>query len=129
MGQLVETGFTTQYTVSKIRSIKVTESGDMNGMKYSSSVKLKCINVEQTEDKDLGLIEKEFIIEFKVPCDDRNLKKFNLYLRELQKANSPLVLHGTLPRDAGKDTYTVTSYLTAEEIMTTVDHSTPTPKK
>ena len=117
MSQLIESGFKLEYTISKMRSIKITQSGNMNGNAYGASVKVKAINIIQEDDKDLGLMEKENIMEFKIPCDDKNLKKFNIFLRTLQKANKPLALSGTLPRDAGKDSYTVTSYATAEEIM------------
>jgi len=109
MAQLVETGFLTEYTISKMRSIKVTPSGDMNGNKYGASVKVKSINVSQEDDEKYGLIEKETIVEFKIPCEDDELRTFNNYLRGLQKENKPFILTGTLPRDAGKDSYTVTS--------------------
>ena len=117
MSRLVETGFKTEYTVAKMRSIKVTPSGDMNGNKYGASVKVKSINVSQEDDEKYGLVEKETIVEFKIPCEDNELKDFNLYLRSLQKDNKAFVITGTLPRDAGKDSYTVTSHLTAVEIM------------
>lgn len=114
---LVETGFKTYYEVKKIRSIKARVSGEVEGNKYGSAVKLKSLNIEQVDDEKLGLVEKEVILEVTIPCDDKILKKFNLYLRDLQKSNKPFSFIGTLPRMAGKDTYTVTSSHTAEEIM------------
>ena len=117
MSQLIETGFRTEYAVDHIRSIKVTPSGDMNGNKYGGSVKLKSVNVSQEDDEEYGLIEKETIVEFKIPCEDNELKKFNAFLRDLQKQKKPLVITGTLPRDAGKDSYTVTSYENAAVLM------------
>jgi len=117
MSQLIETGFKTLYTVEKIRSIKVTPAGDYNGKGYDASVKVKSINIIQEDDEKYGLIEKENIMEFKIPCADKDLKKFNVFLRDLQKANKPLELSASIPRDAGKDSYTVTSYVTAAEIM------------
>lgn len=117
MSKLIETGFLTEYTVAKIRSIKVTPSGDMNGNKYGASVKLKAVNVSQEDDEKYGLVEKESIMEFKIPCDDKDLRNFNVFLRGLQKENKALVLSASLPRDAGKDSFTVTSYETAVEIM------------
>jgi len=117
MSQLIETGFETLYTVKHMRSIKVTPSGEMQGNRYGASVKVKSVNVSQEDDEKYGLVEKETIMEFKIPCEDENLKKFNVFLRGLQKANKPLVLTGTLPRDAGKDSFTVTSNDSAEKIM------------
>jgi hypothetical protein len=57
-------------------------------------------------------------MEYKIPSEDKDLKKLNLFLRDLQKAYKPLELYASIPRDAGKDIYTVTSYVTAAEIMT-----------
>ncbi len=117
MSQLLEVGFKTEYAVDVMRSIKPSQSGDYQGRKYGASVKIKSVNVVQEEDETLGLIEKETIVEFKIPCDDNQLRKFNNFLRALQKEHKPLVLSGSLPRDAGKDSYTVTSYENADEIM------------
>ena len=117
MSQLIETGFKMNYEVIHIRSIKVTPSGDMNGNKYGASVKIKTVNVSQVDDEKFGLVEKETIMEFKIPCEDEILKDFNVFLRGLQKSNTPLIFTGTSPRDAGKDSYTVTSYETAVDIM------------
>lgn len=114
---LIETGFVPTYEVRNIRSIKAVSSGEYQGNKFNASIQFKSINVEQVEDPDIGLTERETIVIFKIPCEDRNLKKFNNFLRELQKKKEHLVVFGSLPRDAGKDTYQVTSYQTAEEIM------------
>ena len=117
MSKMLETGFTVKYQIDTFRSIKVTPSGDMNGTKYGASVKIKAVNVTQEEDEKFGLVEKESIMEFRIPSPDADLRNFNLFLRGLQKKNIPLVLSGTVPRDAGKDTHTVTSLETAPEIM------------
>ncbi len=121
MSHLIETGFLTQYTIVKMRSIKVTESGEINGNKYGASVKVKSVNVSQVDDEKYGLVEKESIMEFKVPCEDSELRDFNFFLRGLQKDNKPLVITGTIPRDAGKDSYVVTSNETAVQIMARVN--------
>ena len=112
----IETGYKLDYTISKMRSIKITEAGDFEGKKYSASVKIKSINVMQEENEDYGLVEKETIIEFKFPCENKQLKSFNIFLRGLQKANKPLTFKGAIPRDAGKDTYTVTCLSSIAEI-------------
>ncbi|RRS30982.1 MAG: hypothetical protein P794_05025 [Epsilonproteobacteria bacterium (ex Lamellibrachia satsuma)] len=117
MSQLIETGFKMNYEVLNIRSIKVTPSGDMNGNKYGASVKIKTVNISQEDDEKFGLVEKETIMEFKIPCRDAHLKNFNAFLRGLQKSNTPLSFTGTPPRDAGKDSYTVTSFEDADQIM------------
>ena len=117
MSQLIEAGFQLKYQIDTFRSIKVTPSGDMNGTKYGASVKIKAVNVTQEEDEKYGLVEKEAIIEFRIPSPDADLRNFNVFLRDLQKKKTPLELFGTIPRDAGKDTHTVTSLESAPEIM------------
>ena len=117
MSQLIEAGFQLKYQVDVFRSIKVTPSGDMNGTKYGASVKIKASNISQEDDVKFGLVEKETIIEFRIPSPDADLRNFNIFLRDLQKKKTPLILSGSIPRDAGKDTFTVTSLETAPEIM------------
>jgi len=114
---LIETGFIPTYEVKKIRSIKAVTSGEYQGNKFNASIQFKSVNLEQVDDPELGPVEKETILIFKIPCEDKNLKKFNAFLRDMQKRKEILVIYGSLPRDAGKDTYQVTSYQTAEEIM------------
>ena len=119
MSTPIETGFKANYEVLIARSIKVTPSGDMNGSPYSGSVKFKVVNINQEDDKEYGLIEKETVIEFKIPGEDKDLRKFNQFLRAEQKANRPLVLTGSIPRQAQgtRDVYTVTSVQTCAEIL------------
>ncbi len=92
MSQLVETGFEMNYKVLNIRSIKVTPSGEMNGNKYGASVKVKTVNVSQEDDEKYGLVEKETIIEFKIPCDDDQLRDFNNLDQIAEKLNSEMNL-------------------------------------
>ena len=113
----IETGFVPTYEVKNIRSIKAVNSGEYQGNKFNASIQFKAVNVEQVEDPELGLTERETIMIFKVPCEDKNLKKFNNFLRQMQKNHESLILTASLPRDAGKDSYQVTSFETAEQIM------------
>ncbi len=117
MSQVIEKGYEVGYSIKVIRSIKVTPAGDFNGQKYASSVKIKTVNIVQEDDEKYGLVEREQIMEFKIPTDDTKLRTFNQFLRDMQKSNTPLDLIGSMPNQAGKDTYTVTSYEDASEIM------------
>lgn len=117
MADLIEKGFEMVYSIHLIRSLKVVEGGDYQGNKYNASVQFKAINVERVDDEKLGLNDKETIISFKIPCEDKDLKRFNSWLRGLDTTNKPLIVKGGLPRDAGKDTFTVTSYQSALELM------------
>jgi len=117
MSQVIEKGYEVGYSIKVIRSIKVTPAGDYNGKKYTSSLKIKTVNIVQVDDEEYGLVEREQIMEFKIPTDDSKLRIFNQFLRDMQKSNTPLDLIGLLPNQAGKDTYTVTSLEDASEIM------------
>ena len=125
MSELIESGYAIIFNISNIRSIKVTPSGDVNGTKYKGSVKFKSVNIEQEDTPDYGLTERETVIEFKIPGEDKDLRIFNQFLRDLQKANKPLALSGSIPRQSQgqRDSYTVTSYQTCVEIVAL--HTTP----
>ncbi|MDD3602345.1 MAG: hypothetical protein PHZ17_03400 [Sulfurovum sp.] len=113
----MEMGFKMNIMVQNIRSIKGVASGDFNGKAFKASVQIKCINIDEIDDPLMGIVEKETILLIKVPCDDMDIKPFNNYLRDLQKSNKPFIVDGNIPREAGKDTYQVTSLLTARQIM------------
>jgi len=111
-------GFTTQYTVNTVTSIKPTPSGSVNGQKYDASVKLRSSMIELKNDETLGLVEKEVNIEFNIPCDDKNLRDFNMWLRKKQKDNTPITITAGLPFAGDSKSILVTkSYLTGEEMM------------
>ncbi len=118
-------GFTVSYKLDKITSIKPSESGDYNGVKYSASIKLRSTNIVTIDDPDTGLVDKEVNIEFSIPCEDRELRNLNNHIRlEYMKANKPFIIHGGLPsQQSNKSIYTVKSLLTGAEILSTVDKS------
>lgn len=113
----IESGFLTSYQVKHIRSIKGVNSGEFQGNAYKASVQLKTVNVDQVDDEEMGLVERENILVIKVPCEDSQIKEFNLWLREQQKQNKVITVYGSLPRDIGKDTFSITSQLSASEMM------------
>ncbi len=123
---LLENGFSISYEIKRIRSIKVVPSGDFNGNKYTGSIQFTTWNLEQIEDDELGIIDKETNLIFRIPCEDKDLKKFNLFLREKIKNGEVLNIFAGIPRPTGKDTYQVGSFETAEEIMKRFEQS---PKK
>ena len=114
---VIEKGFAVDYTIENIRSIKPGKSGEYEGNKYSASVKFKSINIEEVEDEELGLIDKEVILEMKVPCEDKDLKVLNNMFRNLQREKIKFSLSGSLPRQSGKDLYNSTSYENGVELM------------
>ncbi len=117
MSILLDNGFNISYEIKKIRSIKVVPSGDFQGNKYSGSVQFTTWNLEQVENDEYGFVDNEVNLVFRVPCEDKNLKKFNLFLREKVKNGEVFYILGGIPRSVGKGVYQVSSLETAEEIM------------
>ena len=113
----IESGFLTTYQVKHIRSIKGVNSGEFQGNAYKASVQFKTVNVDQAVDEEMGLVERETILVVKVPCEYTQIKSFNTWLRDQQKQNKSITIYGSLPRDIGKDSYSVTSQLNASEMM------------
>ncbi len=121
--QTSDLGFRVSYTINQITSIKPTASGDFNGVKYDASVKFRSTNIVTVEDVDYGLKDVETNIEFSIPCDDRDLRALNNYLRTLSKEHKQIVIHGSIPsRNDSKSIYSVKSLQSGKEIMTTTDH-------
>ena len=114
---VIEKGYEVNYTIENIRSVKPQRGGEVEGNKYGASLKFKSINIEEVEDDDLGLVDKEVILEFKIPCEEKDLKVVNNVFRELQKSKMKFNINGSLPRQSGKDTYTATSYENGMEIV------------
>ena len=113
----IESGFLALYQVKNIRSIKGVNSGEFQGNAYKASVQLKSVNVDQVDDEEMGLVERETILVIKVPCEDSQIKEFNNWLRKQQKENKPIMISGSIPRDIGKDSFSVTSQFSASEMM------------
>lgn len=116
MAKTLRKGFTMEYRIHEVSSIKVVESGDYQGNKYGGSVQLKAITIEQVEG-EYGLEEREMIMLFKIPTDDKKLRSFNEWLRKFDVDKQPLQIVGGIPRDSGKDSYQVTSFLNSDEII------------
>lgn len=116
MANIIKQGFVTKYEIREISSIKVTESGEYEGKKYSGSVQFKSQITEQIEN-EYGLTDKENVFIFRINSDDTDLKIFNTWLRSLDLHAKPLVLSCSLPILQGKDTYTLTSLLNSKEVM------------
>ena len=80
--------------------IKVGGSGEMdNGFKYSASVKIRASNLFQELDEELGLVDKEELIEFKIVCDSNaEASEINKLFRALKQNGVVVQFDGGLPR-------------------------------
>ncbi len=116
MAKILKRGFSMEYRILEVSSQKVVESGEYQGNKYTGSVQIKAITIEQVEG-EYGLEEKEMIVLFKIPTPDDKLRSFNEWLRKYDFDKEPLHIVGGIPRDSGKDSYQVTSYLNSDEVI------------
>jgi len=124
MQETTNLGFTVAYKVDQITAIKPTESGEYQGRTYDASMKFRSTNLVTKDDPELGLIDIETHIEFSIPCNDRDLKKLNQYLRNLMKTKKSITIYGGIAsRNDNKSIYSVKSLMTGQEIMSTTEES------
>lgn len=118
--EILKKGFTINYDVQQMELIKVGGSGQLeNGFKYSATVKIRVSNLFQDEDEELGLVDKEELIEFKIICDSNvQAGEMNKLFRNL-KANGVVVhFDGGLPKKYPNSEYAqVTVLNTATSLM------------
>lgn len=118
--EILRKGFTINYDVQEMGLIKVGGSGELeSGFKYPASVKIRCSNLFQDEDEELGLVDKEDLIEFKIVCESNvQAGEINTLFRNL-KANGVIVtFDGSLPKKYSNSEYSqVTVLQTATQLM------------
>lgn len=97
---LTEKGFDVAYEVHKMGLIKVGSSGKMdNGFEYPASVKLRTMNMFSEYDEELGEVDKEELLEFKIPCESNTQAgELNRLFRDLKANGVIFPLNGGLPR-------------------------------
>jgi hypothetical protein len=112
---VISQGFTTNYGINKVGTIKPGGSGTMNGNAYNASVKFRSQNIVERTDKRVGLQEVETNIEFKIPCESEDQAALVAEaIRKLRDTGSIFSISGDLPityQDGQKkDVATVTSF-------------------
>lgn len=97
---LTEKGFDVSYEVQKMGLIKVGSSGKMdNGFEYPASVKVRTMNLFSEYDEELGEVDKEELLEFKIPCESNaQAGEMNRLFRDLKANGIVFPLNGGLPR-------------------------------
>jgi len=123
-------GFHMDIVVSEIGSVKPMTSGEVEGNKYSAGVKLKTSIVEEIQDPELGLIDKETHIWIKIPCSSsQEAGLLNTHIRTLKQKKEPIRLNVSLPRKGDTDTYACTSMVEASDLLNPQDLKKDTSKK
>jgi hypothetical protein len=115
-----EKGFDVSYEVQKMGLIKVGGSGKMdNGFEYTASLKVRTSNLLSEYDDELGDVDKEELIEFKIPCESNvQAGELNRLFRDLKHHGVVIPFNGGLPRKYQNTEYsTVTVTDKVEDIF------------
>ena len=118
---ILKRGFTVNYDLQEMGLIKPGGHGviESTGYVYKASLKIKTSNIIQEENEELGLVDKEELIEFKIPCETNvEATELNKMFRVL-KANGVVVsFDGSLPKYSDKSEYLqVTVLSSATDLM------------
>ncbi|MDD3596744.1 hypothetical protein [Sulfuricurvum sp.] len=120
---VISQGFTTQYAINKVGTIKPGGHGKMdNGNPYGASVKFRSQNIVEREDQQVGLKEVETNIEIKIPCEsDSQASLVSEALRKLRDSGVTFTISADLPmtheNGKKKDVATVTSFDNGSEFL------------
>jgi predicted transcriptional regulator len=118
--EITKKGFTINYDIQEMGLIKPGGSGTMeNGFNYPASVKIKSSNIIQDEDEELGLVDKEELIEFKIVCESNvQANEINKMFRTLKQNGVVVHFDGSLPKKYQNSEYLqVTVLNTAQQLM------------
>lgn len=127
--KLVVKGFEAKYNLKDISVVTPQKSFKMEGIPYSASIQLRTTNVVQTEDTDLGSINKEEILITKMLCEDSELRELNTFFNKVKTENKSIEVISTLAKGGQKGVYTATAFKTAMEIMQDIDKQPNTTKQ
>jgi len=113
--EILKKGFTINYDVQEMGLIKVGGSGELeNGFKYPASVKVRCSNLFQEEDEELGLVDKEDLIEFKIVCESNiQAGEINKLFRTLKTNGVIVSFDGGLPKKYANSEYSQVTVLSS----------------
>jgi hypothetical protein len=124
--EILKKGFTVNYEVQEMGLIKPGGHGviEATGYAYKASLKIKTQNIIQVEHEELGLIDKEELLEFRIICEtNQEATELNKLFRAL-KANGVVVsFDGELPKYSDKSEYLqVTVLSNATQLMKKYHH-------
>jgi hypothetical protein len=117
--EYIKKGFTLNYDLQELGLIKPGGHGDYNGKPYKASLKIKTSNIIQQEHEEMGLVDKEELLEFIIRCET-NLEASELgKMFRILKSNGVVVhFSGSLPKYSDKSEYLKVDVLsTPEQLM------------
>lgn len=106
--EYIKQGFKLNYSLNEMSVIKPGGSGviESTGYAYSASLKIKSQNIVQIQDPELGELDKEELLEFKIPCDTNvQAAELNKLFRALKQNGVVVQLDGSLPKFREKSEY------------------------
>lgn len=117
--QILKEGFTVKYDVLELGLIKPGGKGDYNGNPYKASLKIKTSNIIQDENEEMGLVDKEELVEFIIRCDEnKTASELGKMFRELKSNGVVVEFKGSLPKYSDNSEYLkVTVFDTPENLM------------
>ncbi|NOQ32178.1 MAG: hypothetical protein GQ570_13770 [Helicobacteraceae bacterium] len=83
--KLLKHGFNLEIEVLQPTTIQGGGSGEVNGNSYSHSCKFRSSNILAYNDPQLGVIEKETIIEIRIVCaNDEEVRAINEHIYQMR---------------------------------------------
>ncbi len=96
--------FKVVFEVLEVGSVKQWKDGENDGNKYKPSVKFRAVNVENKEDKDVGVREIETIVDFQVHTDTVEQVIYLVEaIRKFRADKKSISIVGDLPNKQGTD--------------------------
>jgi hypothetical protein len=118
--QVISEGFTVKVEVNKIESIKPSQGGNFNGNAYGPSANFRTTKSYQVEDDELGVIEKEEVLDIKVRCETtKEAIQICELLRKHRAEGTPVYVNGNIPRSGQRssDPFSMVSTDTPAEFL------------
>lgn len=106
--EFLKRGFSLKYDVLEMGVIKPGGHGviEATGYAYKASLKIKTQNIIQVEHEELGLIDKEELLEFRIPCESNaEAIELNKMFRILKENGVVVSFDGGLPKFSDKSEY------------------------
>ena len=106
--EIIKQGFKLNYSLNEMSVIKPGGNGviESTGFEYKASLKIKTQNIVQIQDEELGELDKEELLEFKIPCDtNAEAADLNKLFRALKLSGVVVQLDGSLPKFREKSEY------------------------
>ncbi len=106
--EIIKQGFKLNYSLNEMSVIKPGGHGviESTGYEYKASLKIKSQNIVQIQDEELGELDREELLEFKIPCDtNAEAAELNKLFRSLKSNGIVVQLDGSLPKFREKSEY------------------------